>query len=97
MANKLTLPSDQERQNELMNLVTTPSVPNDAKGKRKIGQDVVITGTTIPSAKKPNLLKDVFLQVVEYPTPTMETTRGEEVDTEKTLLEHYGSLKLQAT
>ena len=94
MANKLTLPSDQERQNELMNLVTTPSVTTDSKGKRKIGQDVVITSTTSRSVKNPKLFKDAFLMVVEYSTRTMETTRGEEVDTEKTLLEHYGSLKV---
>ena len=27
----------------------------------------------------------------------METSRGEEVDTEKSFLDHYGSLKLQAS
>ena len=32
-----------------------------------------------------------------YPTPTMETTIGEEVDIGKTLIERYGSLKLQAS
>ena len=36
MDNKLTIPSDQEKQSELMNLVITPSVPTDAKGKNKI-------------------------------------------------------------
>ena len=80
-----------------MNLVTTPLVPTDAKGNKNIGQDDIITSTTSPSVKNPKLFKNAFLQVVEYPTPTMETTRGEEVDTEKTLLEHYGSLKLQAS
>ena len=97
MANKLTLPSDQERHNELMNLATTSSVPTDAKGKRKVGQDPMISSTTSPSTKKLKLLKDPFLKIVDYPTPTMETTRCHEVDTEKTLLEHYGSLKLQAS
>ena len=97
MANKLTLPSDQERQNELMNLVTTSSAPMDAKGNRKVGQDPMITSTTSPSSKKLKLFKDPFLQIMDYPTPTMEATRGEEVDTEKTLLEHYGSLKLKAS
>ena len=94
MANKLTLPSNQERQNEMMNLVTTSTVQTDAKGKRKVGQDPMITSTTSPSAKNLKLFKDPFLEIVDYPTPTMETTRGEQVDTEKTLLEHYGSLKL---
>ena len=97
MANKLTLPSDQERHNELMNLVTTSSVPTDAKGKRKVGQDPIVTITTSPSTKRIKLFKDPFLQIMDYPTPTMETTRGEEVDTEKTLLEHYGYLNLQAS
>ena len=54
-----------------------------------------MTSPTSSSGKKLKLFKDPFLQIVDYPTPTMETSRGEEVDTEKTLLEHYGSLKLQ--
>ena len=54
----------------------------------------MITSTTSPSTKKLKLFKDLFLQIVDYPTPTMETTIGEEVDTKKTLIEHYGSLKL---
>ena len=61
MANKLTLPSDPEKQNELINLVTTPSIPIDAKGERKIGQEALVTSTTCPSAKKPKLFKDSFL------------------------------------
>lgn len=80
-----------------MNLVTTPSIPTNAKGKRNIGQDVVITSTTNPSIKNLKLFKDAFLEVVGYPTPTMESTRGEELDTKKALLEHYASLKIQAS
>ena len=76
MENKLTLPSDQEKQSELMNLVITPSVPIVAKGKRKIGQEALTTSTTSPSTKKPKIVKDSFLQVVEYPTPTMELKKG---------------------
>ena len=57
----------------------------------------MITTTTSPPTKKLKLFKDPFLQIVDYPTPTMETVIGEEVDTEKTLIEHYGSLKLQAS
>ena len=37
------------------------------------------------------------MQIVDYPTPTMEIVIGEKVDAEKTLIEHYGSLKLQAS
>ena len=36
MENKLTLPFDQEKQSELMNLVITPSFSTDVKGKKKI-------------------------------------------------------------
>lgn len=53
--------------------------------------------TTSPSAKKPKIFKDSFLQVVDYPTPTMESKKGKEVDTEKSILEHYSSLKVQAS
>ena len=62
-----------------------------------MGQDPMITTTTSPTTKKLKLFKDPFLQIVDYPTPTMETTIGEEVDTEKTLIEYYVSLKLQAS
>lgn len=44
-----------------MNLVTSPSIPTDAKGKRNIGQGVVMTSTTSSSIKKPKLFKDAFL------------------------------------
>lgn len=78
----------------MMNLVTTSTVQTGPKGKRKVGQDPMITSTTSPSTKKLKLFRDLFLQIVHYPTPTTETTIGEEVDTKKTLIEHYGSLKL---
>ena len=98
MANKLTLPSDPNRKSEMMDLVTTSNPKIDPKGKRKVVQDPMITTTSaIPSAKKLKVFKDPFLQIVDYPTPTMQTIIGEKVDTEKTLIEHYGSLKLQAS
>ena len=79
-----------------MNLVTTSLVSTNSKGKRKVGQDpIVLTSTTSPLAKKLKLFKDPFLQIVDYPTPNMETSIGEEVDTEKTLIENYCSIKLQ--
>ena len=37
MENKLTLPSDLVRHNEMMDLATTSNVQTDPKGKRKIG------------------------------------------------------------
>lgn len=97
MTNKLTLPSDLDRQSEMMDLTTTSNVQTYPKGKRKVGQDPMIATTTSPTTKKLKLFKDPFLQIVDYPTPTMETVIGEQVDIEKTLIEHYGSLKMQAS
>ena len=98
MANKLTLPSNPIRQSEIMNLVTALNPQTDPKGKIKVGQDPMITTTfASPLAKKLEVFKDPFLQIEDYPTPTMETVIGEQADTEKNLTEHYGSLKLQSS
>ena len=98
LANKLTLPTDPDRKTEMMDLVTTTDPLTDPKGKRKVSQVPLVTTTfASPSANKLKVFKDPFLQIVDYPTPTMETIVGKQVDTEKTLLEHYGSLKLQAS
>jgi hypothetical protein len=95
MANKLTLPTNPDRQSEMMDLVTTSNPQTDPKEKRKVGQDPMITTTSSgPSTNKLKVFKDPFLQIIDYPTPTMETIIGEHVDTKKTLLEHYVSLKL---
>lgn len=67
MENKLTLPSDPDRHNEMMDLATTSTVQTNPKGKRKVRQDPMITTTTSPSAKKLKLFKDPFLQIVDYP------------------------------
>lgn len=37
MANKLTLPTNPDRQSEMMDLVTTSNPFTDPKGKRKLG------------------------------------------------------------
>ena len=80
----------------MMDLVTTSDPLTDPEGKRKVSQAPLLTTTyASPLAKKIKVFKDPFLQIVDYPTPTMETIVGEQVDTKKTLLEHYGSLKLQ--
>ena len=98
MVKKLTLPSDPDKQSEMIDLETTSNVQSDPKEKRKVGQDPIITTTTAsPSTKKLKLFKGPFLQIVDYPTPTKEIVIGEQVDTEKTMIEHYGSLKLQAS
>ena len=84
MENKLTLPSNLDKRSEMMDLETTSDVQTNPKGKRKVGQDPMITTTTAsPPAKKLKLFKDLFLQTVDYPTPTMETIIEEQVDTEK--------------
>ena len=84
MATKLTLPSDPKRHSEMMDLGTTSNVQTDPKGKRKVGQDPMITTTSAsPTTKKLKLCKDPFLLIVDYPTPTMETIIGEQVDIEK--------------
>ena len=58
---------------------------------------MITTTSANLSTKNLKVFKDPFLQIVDYPTPTMETIIGEQVDAEKTLLEHYGSLKLQGS
>ena len=85
MEKKLTLPSDPNRQSEMMiDLATTSNIQTDPKGKRKLGQDPMITTPSAsPSAKKLEVYKDPFLQIVDYPTPTMETVIREKVDIEK--------------
>ena len=42
------------------------------------------------------LVKNPFLQIVEYPTPTMELAKGKSVDTKKTIIEHYNFLIVKA-
>ena len=88
MANKLTFLSNQETLIEPKNMDITPIVLIDKKGNRKIGQEILTISTVSPSSKKPKIVKDPFLQVVEYPTPTMELTKGKEIYTEKTIFEH---------
>ena len=81
-----------------MDLVTTSDPLNDPKGKRKMSiVPLAIVASTSPSPKKLRVFKDPFLQIVDYPTPTREIVVGKKVDIEKTLIEHYGSLKLQAS
>ena len=62
MANKLTLPTDLDRQSEMMDLVTTSDPLIDPKGNRKVGQaPMVITNYAGPSARKLKVFKDHFL------------------------------------
>lgn len=78
LANKLTVPTYHDRQTEMMDLVTTPHPLTDPKGNRKVSQVPLVTTTSAsPSAKKLKVFKDPFLQIVDYPTPTIETVVGE--------------------
>lgn len=97
LANQLTLHTDPDREMRMMDLITTPNPSFDPKGKRKMSliPFPVITSTG-PSPKRLKVFKDPFLQIVDYPTPTMENAARKEIDTEKTLMQHYSSLKLQA-
>ena len=84
MANKLTLHTDPDRETKMMDLITTPNPSTDPKGKRKMSliPFPVITSTS-PSPKRLEFFKDPFLQIVDYPTPTMENSTGKKIDTEK--------------
>ena len=97
LANKLTLHTDLDRETEMMDLITTPNPSTDPKEKRKTSliPFPVVTSTS-PSPKKLKVCNDPFLQIVDYPTPTMENDAGKKIDNEKTLIQHYSSLKLQA-
>lgn len=82
MANMLTLPIDPNRQTKMMDLVNTSDPLIDPKGKRKVGEAHLVTTTSAsPLDKKLKVFKDPFLHIVDYPTATMETIVGEEVDT----------------
>ena len=97
LANQLTLHTDPDRETYMTDLITTPNPSTDSKGKRKMGliPFPIITSTS-SSPKRLKFFKDPFLQIVDYPTPTMENATGKEIDNEKTLMQHYSSLKLQA-
>lgn len=82
MVNKLTLPTYPNRKSEMMDLVTTSYPLIDPKGKMKVSQVPFVTTTSAsPSSKKLKVFKDPFLQIVDYPTPTLDTIVGEQVDT----------------
>ena len=98
LENKLTLHTDPDREIEMMDLITNPNPLIDPKGKTKMSLVPLSAVTsTSPSPKNLRVFKDPFLQIVDYPTPTMENVVGKKIDTEKTLIEHYSSLKLHAS
>ena len=62
------------------------------KGKRKMGEDVIITDLQTISTKKTREMKNLLGKVKEYATPTITTKDGKVIDTEKTIREHYANL-----
>ena len=75
MANKSTLTTYPNMKSEMMDLVTTSDPLTSPKGKKKVSSVSLLTTTfASPLAKKLKVFKDSFLQIVDYPTPTMETS-----------------------
>ena len=62
------------------------------KGKRKMGEDVIMTDLQTTSSKKSREMKNLLVKVKEYATPTITTEDGKVIDTEKTIREHYADL-----
>ena len=94
MANKLILDSEEERSHEIEDMNNTALTLVDPKVKIPIGNQIV--GASDREDKWPKLVKDPCLQIVQYPTPTMVLAKGNIVDTEKTIIEHYKFLNVQA-
>lgn len=96
MANELSFPPTllQIEQAQDMEILTV--VPSGDKGKRKVGEELPLVNTQVTTSKKLRAVKDPFIQVVEYSTPTMKTEKGKVIDTEKAILERYSSLNMQA-
>ena len=71
--------------------IDTGNTSND-KGKRKMGEDVIMTDLQATFTKKPREMKNLLLKVKEYATPTITTKDGKVIDIEKTIREHYVDL-----
>lgn len=95
MTNQLSFPLGllQIEQAQDMEILTT--VPSGDKGKIKFGEELPLVNPQVTTSKKSRVVKDPFIQVVEYPTPTMEIEKGKVINTEKAILEHYSSLNMQ--
>ena len=62
------------------------------KGKRKMGEYVIMTDLQTTSSKEPRELKNLLVKVKEYDTPTITIEGGKVIDTKKTIREHYADL-----
>ena len=86
MANKLTLSSEEEISNDNEEMDTTAMIIVDDKGKSPM--EIIESSASDRKDKKPKLVKEPFLQVVEYPTPNMIVDEGKTTDTEKYIVKH---------
>ena len=73
---------------------TIAMITIDDKGNRTM--EMIESNASDRKAKNPKLVKETFLQVVEYPTPNMTVDEGKTIDTEKSIVEHYIYLNVQA-
>jgi len=96
MANQLSFPLGLLQIEQAQDMEILTLVPLGDKGKRKVGEELTLVNPQVTTSKKPRVVKDPFVQVVEYPTPTMETKRGKVINIKKAILEHYNSLNMQA-
>lgn len=94
MANKLTFSSEDEESDGVEEMDTTAIVTIYDKGKRPM--EMTKSSVVDKKAKNPRLVKEPFLQVVEYPTPILTVDEGKTIDTKKSLVKHYNYLNNQA-
>ena len=79
-----------------MDIITVYNPLSDPKGKRKMGLvPLPEASSKSPSIKKLRVTENPLLQVVDYPTPTMEIPTGKKINTERAIAQNYSSLKLQ--
>ena len=79
LANKLALSNEDEESYIIEEMDTTSMVIIDDKGKSPM--EITKGSVVDKKAKNPRLVKETFLQVVEYPTPNMIVDEGNIVDT----------------
>jgi hypothetical protein len=84
VANKLALSSEDEESDDVEEMDTTSMITVDDKGKRPM--EITESNVVDKKAKKTRLVKEPFLQVVEYPTPNMTVDEGKTIDTKKNYL-----------
>lgn len=89
----LHLSSEDKGSNDVEEMDTTAMVTIDDKGKRQM--KITKSNVVDKKSKKPRLVKEPFLYVMEYTTPNMIVDEGKIVDTKKSLVEHYNYLNVQ--